>query len=687
MLDEYGGSSEDEFPDLDVIIRQYRHKVRDTASREGAKENAPITFNPRSQTESDRKELPNPTGKATPLRRRKLGQTQSVDGFLLKPWNGRATKEEKDRQNSNLGGCHFRASSPNVNAYGVSSGDTSKSVPAITDKASLRTFSPDANRSTSAKEKPKQDEADQTGQAKNAQLSEEIRELVALMGELDDGESDILGDIKEPSEEGSEFVSISDSESDTWNSDFESSLLPTRRSKIPTDEWARPQRTLFAGPDKKPASENKQTKMPITDPAKPASKPRKQGDFHLQSLKASHPGNLEDAFQKLKIFNEDSELDEPSAGGDRKPLPPMEPITPRKTLKASPSKAPKIPESPWKPEHKEFWDPEENFGWIDKHSPEKRMESPRKKQVQESTKAGMKRTNAEKRATKKAFDAAKEEMARSFLQELDCRVTNGQLSQLTKDTGGLQMTWSNQLLSTAGRAHWKCKTIPAPQPDGSIGKHIQHYATIELATKVLNNETDLLNTVAHEFCHLAVFILNGKPKMAHGSEFKHWGRLCGNAFKDRGIVVTTKHNYDIEYKYVWKCTDCAWEVKRHSKSVDTNQHRCGSCKGYLLQIKPTPRNQSPTPSRLGTDGENGGRLVTTTVKKQPSMWQCFFARESKILAQTNKGLTAKERMARISAKWRTLSPEEKKSQGQTAPTEVKELQSAVEILTIDDEEL
>lgn len=358
-------------------------------------------------------------------------------------------------------------------------------------------------------------------------------------------------------------------------------------------------------------------------------------------------------------------------------------MTPRKTLSASPFKAPKIPESPWKPEHKEFWDPEENFGWIDRHSPEKRPESPSKK-LQDSTKAGMKRTNAEKRAKKKAFDAAKEEMARSFLQELDSRITNGQLSQLTKDTGGLQMTWSNQLLSTAGRAHWKSKTIQAPQPDGSIGIRVQQYATIELANKVLNNEIDLLNTVAHEFCHLAVFLLNGKVKVAHGPEFKHWGRICGKVFKDRGIVVTTKHSYDIEYKYIWKCTDCTWEVKRHSKSVDVNQHRCGSCKGRLLQIKPTPRNQSPTPSKPGTDRENGEKPAKMTVKKQPSMWQQFFAKESKSLAQTNKGLPAKERMAIISAKWRSLSKEEKEGKVQTAQTEVKELQSAVEILTIDD---
>lgn len=387
-------------------------------------------------------------------------------------------------------------------------------------------------------------------------------------------------------------------------------------------------------------------------------------------------------------FNEDSEPDEPSSKGNRKLSPPSEPMTPKKTLPASPFKTPKIPKSPWKPEHKEFWDPEENFRWIDKHSPEKKPMSPKKNQGQDGTKAETKLTNAEKRATRKAFDAVKEEMARTFLQELDNRITNGQLIELTKDTGGLRITWSNTLNSTAGRAHWKCRTLSTTttNTDGSISKHKQHYASIELASKVLANETDLLNTVAHEYCHLAVFMLNGKPKMAHGPEFKNWGAVCGRVFKDRGIVVTTKHNYEIEYKYVWKCADCTWDVKRHSKSVNTEIHRCASCKGRLQQIKPTPRNrggQSPTPSNPDTDREKGKKQATTAGKKQPSAWQQYVAREMKILAQTNKEIPSKDRMAFVSAKWRALSQEEKQAQkGQTGLTE---LQSAVEILTIDDE--
>ena len=67
--------------------------------------------------------------------------------------------------------------------------------------------------------------------------------------------------------------------------------------------------------------------------------------------------------------------------------------------------------------------------------------------------------------------------------------------------------------------------------------------------------------------------------------------------------MTTKHSYDISYKYIWQCENpvCGIEYKRHSKSVDPEKHSCGSCKGGLVQVLPVPRKG------LETGGEGGGR--------------------------------------------------------------------------------
>jgi germ cell nuclear acidic protein len=55
------------------------------------------------------------------------------------------------------------------------------------------------------------------------------------------------------------------------------------------------------------------------------------------------------------------------------------------------------------------------------------------------------------------------------------------------------------------------------------------------------------------------------------------------------VEVTTKHSYAIDYKYIWECTACGIEFKRHSKSIDPQRHKCGRCKSTLVQTKPTVR--------------------------------------------------------------------------------------------------
>jgi len=64
-----------------------------------------------------------------------------------------------------------------------------------------------------------------------------------------------------------------------------------------------------------------------------------------------------------------------------------------------------------------------------------------------------------------------------------------------------------------------------------------------------------------------------------------------SAFAERGVDVTTKHSYQIDYKYIWQCSseECLAEFKRHSKSIDPGRHTCGSCRSRLVQVRPVPR--------------------------------------------------------------------------------------------------
>ena len=66
---------------------------------------------------------------------------------------------------------------------------------------------------------------------------------------------------------------------------------------------------------------------------------------------------------------------------------------------------------------------------------------------------------------------------------------------------------------------------------------------------------------------------------------------------------------------------CGTEYGRHSKSIDPEKHRCGKCKGLLVQVRPQPkkiirremgdesprkgRRASPVKRQIGSDGGVG----------------------------------------------------------------------------------
>jgi predicted SprT family Zn-dependent metalloprotease len=198
---------------------------------------------------------------------------------------------------------------------------------------------------------------------------------------------------------------------------------------------------------------------------------------------------------------------------------------------------------------------------------------------------------AQIRAQRKAFSESKHALAESFILEVDATITSSRISEMSKQTGGIRLVWSKTLKTTAGRANWRRETfrIRTGPLHTDFREEARHHCSIELAEKVIDDEERLYNVLAHEYCHLTTFMISEQRNNPHGAEFKTWGRKVSAAFAAKGVMVTTKHSYQIEYKYVWRCGVCAYEFKRHSKSVDPAKHSCGRCKGKLVQVKPVPR--------------------------------------------------------------------------------------------------
>lgn len=272
---------------------------------------------------------------------------------------------------------------------------------------------------------------------------------------------------------------------------------------------------------------------------------------------------------------------------------------------ASPSKKQVfIPKTPHRQSMDNFWQQDVINDWNDEYSPRKKTPRPNLKsrlaELDSSTESGLltspkkspvKQDKAAKEA-KKAFSQKKHALAEEFLDDLDGTITDGQVSKLAAGTGGVKIIWSKKLNTTAGRANWKRETIRSTirLDNGNLGPPtFRHHASIELAEKVIDDEDRLLNVIAHEFCHLANFMVSNIKTNPHGKEFKSWAAKCSHHFGHRGIEVTTKHSYAIDYKYIWECVECGLEFKRHSKSIDPARHQCGGCKSKLVQTKPIPR--------------------------------------------------------------------------------------------------
>ncbi|EGO55096.1 hypothetical protein NEUTE1DRAFT_130971 [Neurospora tetrasperma FGSC 2508] len=457
-----------------------------------------------------------------------------------------------------------------------------------------------------------------------------------------------------------------------------------------------------------------------------------------------------------------------------------------------PKKLPRIPTTPHRPSSDLFWSREFVDDWNDTHSPTKKeplfsstkpptsdatstrgtsITSPKKNPPATSpSKAATALLARESRLARQLFDTHKHSLATHFLSLLDARLTSSRLSALTASTGGIKLVWSKTLNTTAGRANWKKESITcrpgqgSTKPDGRSSKEekkkekevvvtVKHHASIELATKVLSTPERLFNTLAHEFCHLAVFMIDGVTARPHGAEFKAWAKKvnesefgAGGGGRNRGVgkmnirdggegveweggyavEVTTRHGYEIEFRYVWVCDGvlsessstgqgeekrkgkekgqgegkegCGTEYKRHSKSIDPKRHRCGLCKGILRQVKPAPRGHGQqhhqqgggrgghVSDMAGGDGAGTQKGMGMKEKGKTSEYQVFVKYQMKVVKAEKPRLTFGEVMKEVAERWKVEKARREKNKKEIPLAETKgKLSTVLEEVVADED--
>ena len=108
-------------------------------------------------------------------------------------------------------------------------------------------------------------------------------------------------------------------------------------------------------------------------------------------------------------------------------------------------------------------------------------------------------------------------------------------------------------------------------------------ARILLSTKVLDSPDRLRDTLIHEMCHAASWIVSGHS--GHGSTWLSWCRIANDRFPCLPTIDRT-HSYTIHTRYRYKCEGCGYMVGRHTKSLDCERKVCGNCHGsFKLMAK------------------------------------------------------------------------------------------------------
>ncbi|ETN74047.1 hypothetical protein NECAME_13230 [Necator americanus] len=137
---------------------------------------------------------------------------------------------------------------------------------------------------------------------------------------------------------------------------------------------------------------------------------------------------------------------------------------------------------------------------------------------------------------------------------------------------------------------------------------------IELSPKVCSTPDRVRDTLVHEMCHAAVWVVDGRIKEGHGAVWKKWAYMCMKRFSFLPVIGRC-HDYEIDAKFIYECEGCGqqltvnvirgqlgrnarvmifFRVRRHTKSFDTTRKICGICKArFVLQVRPNAKNKAP----------------------------------------------------------------------------------------------
>ncbi|XP_005401765.1 PREDICTED: acidic repeat-containing protein [Chinchilla lanigera] len=145
----------------------------------------------------------------------------------------------------------------------------------------------------------------------------------------------------------------------------------------------------------------------------------------------------------------------------------------------------------------------------------------------------------------------------------------------------IDIAWNKKMLRTAGL----CTTTEKQHPKR------ERYAKIEISLKVCDSADRLRDTLIHEICHAASWLIDG-IRDSHGDKWKYYANKT-NKIHPELPLVTRCHNYTINYKIYYECKHCKARIGRYTRSLNTERFICVACKGPLVLLPLTRKDGTP----------------------------------------------------------------------------------------------
>lgn len=208
---------------------------------------------------------------------------------------------------------------------------------------------------------------------------------------------------------------------------------------------------------------------------------------------------------------------------------------------------------------------------------------------------------------KSKFKSKKEELARRLFHLYNKEIFNDRLPS------DMPLEWNGRMRTTSGFCYNKrTRSLDPTKPE-------VRSARIALSKKILDTPDRLRDTLVHELCHAASWLIDGM-RDGHGPNWKKWTIYAMQRFPELPPIKRC-HDYKIDTKYVYRCSQCDYEFGRHSKSLNLERQVCGYCHGKFIlltntkqgTVNPAEQNKRPPTQFAMFVKDNYGKVKANNV--------------------------------------------------------------------------